>query len=167
MIQNALNSKMQTGEIIIYQAQDGQTAIDVKLKNDTLWLNLNQIAHLFERDKSVISRYLRNIYREGELIESSTVAKFATAQIEGKRTVFRDVEFYNLDTIISVGYRVNSHRGTQFRIWANKVRKEYLVKGYVVNEKRLKEQSWQLEQLKQTVRLLGNVLERRTICCIS
>lgn len=154
---------MKTGEIVIYQAQDGQTAIDVKLENDTLWLNLNQISELFERDKSVVSRHLKNIYKNGELNESSTVAKFATVQTEGKRTVSRDVEFYNLDTIISVGYRINSYRGTQFRIWANTVLKEYLIKGYAVNEKRLKEQSQQLEQLKQTVKLLGNVLENQPL----
>ncbi len=154
---------MQTGEIIIYQSQDGQTTIDVKLEKDTLWLNLNQITELFERDKSVISRHLKNIYKEGELDESSTVAKFATVRTEGKRTVSRDVEFYNLDTVISVGYRVNSYRGTQFRIWANKVVKEYLIKGYAVNEKRLKEQSQQLEQLKLTVKLLANVIEKQPL----
>lgn len=145
-------------QILIYQSNDGTATVDVKLQEDTLWLTLNQLAELFERDKSVISRHLRNIYDEGELERIATVAKNATVQIEGARKVGRELEFYNLDVIISVGYRVNSKRGTQFRIWANKVLKDHLIKGYSINERRLKEHNDQYNSLKQTVQLLGNVL---------
>ncbi|HMI02190.1 MAG TPA: RhuM family protein [Pedobacter sp.] len=154
---------MQTDQIIIYQTTDGQTAIDVKLENETIWLNLNQISALFSRDKSVISRHLKNIFDEEELDHQSTVAKNATVQIEGGVSKERVIEYFNLDVIISVGYRVNSKRGTQFRIWANKVLKEYLVKGYTVNEKRLKEQAEQLTNLKNTVALLSNVIENKEL----
>lgn len=154
---------MQTGEIIIYQAPDGQTSIDVKLENETLWLSLNAIATLFERDKSVISRHIKKIYADGELEEKATVAKKTTVQKEGKRKVNREIELYNLDVILSVGYTVNSIRGTQFRIWANKVLKDYLVKGYAINEKRLKDQSEQFENLIQIVKLLGYVVENITL----
>jgi prophage maintenance system killer protein len=151
------------GEIVFYQSGAGENQIEVKLEDGTIWLNINQIAALFERDKSVISRHLANVYREGELDRESTVAKNATVQMEGDREVSREVEFYNLDAILSVGYRVNSLRGTQFRIWANQVLKEYLVKGYAVDKKRLLEQARQLEELKQTVKLLGNVIENKTL----
>lgn len=154
---------MTNDQIIIYQAPNGETSVNVKLQGDTLWLSLNQLADLFERDKSVISRHLRNIYDEGELDKTATVAKNATVQNEGERKVVRDVEFYNLDAIISLGYRVNSKRGTQFRIWANKVLKNYLVKGYAINEQRLKEQTQQFNSLKQTVNLLGNVLKNKEL----
>lgn len=112
-------------------------SIDVKLENDTVWLNLNQLSDLFERDKSVISRHLKNIYKTKELKESSTIAKFATVQTEGGREIKRDVTHYNLDAIISVGYRVNSKRATKFRKWATKILKSYLVEGYALNVKRL------------------------------
>jgi prophage maintenance system killer protein len=154
---------MTTDQIIIYQSNDGVTTVEVKLQEETLWLTLNQIASLFERDKSVISRHFRKIYEEGELDRIATVAKNATVQNEGERKIVRDVEFYNLDAIISIGYRVNSKRGTQFRIWANKVLKEYLVKGYSINEQRLKEQTEQFHSLKQTVNLLGNVLKNKEL----
>jgi len=151
---------MQTGEIIIYQSQNGQTSIDVRLEKETVWLTLNQLATLFNRDKSVISRHISNVFKESELASNSVVAKNATTGPDGKTY---QVEHFNLDVIISVGYRVKSPQGTQFRIWANKVLKDYLVKGYAVNERRLKEQSQQLEQLKQTVKLLGNVLENQPL----
>lgn len=154
---------MRTGEIIIFQSPDGQASIDVRLESDTVWLNLNQMAELFGRDKSVISRHIKNIYNENELDPQATVAKNATVQNEAGREVSRDIEYYNLDAIISVGYRVNSARGTQFRIWANKILKDYLVRGYALNEKRLKDQETQLDQLKQTVRLLGNVVENKDL----
>ncbi|WP_419802162.1 RhuM family protein [Mucilaginibacter sp.] len=154
---------MTNDQIIIYQSTDGTATVDVKLQEDTLWLTLNQLADLFERDKSVISRHLRNIYDEGELERTATVAKNATVQIEGERKVGRELEFYNLDVIISVGYRVNSKRGTQFRIWANKVLKDHLIKGYSINERRLKEHNDQYNSLKQTVQLLGNVLKSKEL----
>jgi len=121
---------MPQSTIKIYQAEDGKTKIDVKLKNDTVWLSLNQLSELFQRDKSVISRHIKNIFNEKELDKKSTVAKFAIVQKEGEREVVREIEHYNLDVIISVGYRVKSKRGVQFRIWANKIIKDYLVKGF-------------------------------------
>lgn len=122
------------GEIILYQSDDS-TQLEVRIENETVWLSLNQMSDLFERDKSVISRHIRNIFEEGELDHMSTVAKNATVQNEGGKDVLRQIEFYNLDVIISVGYRVKSKRGTQFRIWANSILKEYLMKGYVLNSR--------------------------------
>jgi hypothetical protein len=112
-------------QIIIYQTEDGQTKVDVRVENDTVWLSLNQLADLFQRDKSVISKHIKNLFSEGELEADSVVAKNATTAADGK---IYQVEFFNLDVIISVGYRVKSHRGTQFRIWATKRLKEYIVK---------------------------------------
>jgi len=145
-------------QIEIYQANNGEPEISVVLDNETVWLNLNQITTLFQRDKSVISRHITNIFKEKELDKNSTVAKNATVQLEGDREVVREIEFYNLDIIISIGYRIKSRRGTQFRIWANNVLKEYLIKGYSVNEKRLLQQNEQLKELQKTVKLLGEVL---------
>ncbi|WP_431213896.1 virulence RhuM family protein [Puia sp. P3] len=144
------------GDIIFYESGSDSGRIEVKLENETVWLSLNQIAVLFDKNKSVISRHLSNVYRDGELDKASTVAKNATVQNEGGREITRDIEYYNLDAILSVGYRVNSIRGTQFRIWANKVLKDYLTKGYAIDQKRFKDQSRQLDELKQTVKLLGN-----------
>ncbi len=128
----------QNGEIIIYQSPDGNTRLDVRLVNDTIWLSIEQMAKLFDVDKSGISRHLKNVFEEGELSKKGTVAKFATVQQEGERRVARNIEFYNLDAIISVGYRVNSIRGTQFRIWATQRLKEYLIKGFAMDDERLK-----------------------------
>ena len=151
---------MNKGEIIIYQTSDGNTQLDVQLENETVWLSLNQISTLFERDKSVISRHIRNIYKEQELEEKATIAKNATVQNENGREVLRQIEYYNLDVIISVGYRVKSQRGTQFRIWANSVLKDYLIKGYAINQNAKTEQ---LEDLKKTVKLLSNVVNTKTL----
>jgi hypothetical protein len=126
------------GEILIYQTEDGLTKINVNLQNETVWLSLDQMAELFQRDKSTISRHIKNIFIEGELVRESTVANFATVQNEGDRQVKRNIEYYNLDVIISVGYRVKSFRGTQFRIWANSVLKEYIIKGFAMDDERLK-----------------------------
>jgi len=122
------------GEIIVYQSEDS-TQLEVRIESETVWLTLNQISVLFERDKSVISRHIKHVFDEQELDYISTVAKNATVQKEGGKDVLRHVEFYNLDVIISVGYRVKSKRGTQFRIWANSILKEYLMKGYVLNHR--------------------------------
>jgi len=154
---------MVQSHIEIYQAEDGKTEIAVRLVEETVWLNLMQMTDLFQRDKSVISRHIRNIFKEEELNRNSTVANFATVQIEGNREVERTIEFYNLDVIISVGYRIRSQRGTQFRIWANKVLKDYLIRGYSINEKRIKEQNEQLKELQQTAKMLGNVLDHKKI----
>ena len=126
------------GEVIIYQTDDGLSKIEVNLKNETVWLSLDQMAELFQRDKSTVSRHINNIFKEGELKREATVANFATVQLEGDRTVKRNIEYYNLDVIISVGYRVKSIRGTQFRIWANSVLKEYIIKGFAMDDDRLK-----------------------------
>jgi hypothetical protein len=125
-------------EIIIYQTEDGQTKIEVAMEEDTVWLSQTQMCELFQRDKSVISRHINNIFKEGELKRDSTVAKNAIVQNEGNRNVRREVEYYNLDVIISVGYRVKSHRGTQFRIWATERLREYIIKGFTMNDELLK-----------------------------
>jgi hypothetical protein len=122
-------------EIILYQSGELSEHIEVRLFDETIWLTLNQIAQLFNRDKSVISRHLKNIYQEEELSQESTVAKNATVQIESGRKVQREIDYYNLDAILSVGYRVNSKQGTQFRIWATNVLKDYLLKGYALNQR--------------------------------
>lgn len=142
-------------EIIIYQNDNDEVQIEVQFENETFWLSLNQIATLFERDKSVISRHLNNIYKEGELDVDSTVAKSATVQHEGSRKVKRTIEYYNLDAILSVGYRVNSKRGTQFRQWATQRLKDFLIKGYAINQKRL-------DELQQTVQLIQKSIDEDT-----
>lgn len=124
--------------IILYQTPDGVTKVEVTLQNETVWLSMDQMAELFQRNKSTISRHIKNIFDSGELSADSTVAFFATVQNEGSRNVSREIAFYNLDMIISVGYRVNSHRGVQFRIWATQVLKEFLVKGFAMNDDLLK-----------------------------
>jgi hypothetical protein len=131
------------GEFILYQTEDGRTRLDVRFQGDNVWLSLNQLADLFQRDKSVISRHIKNVFEEGELQQAGTVAKSATVQTEGRKQVTRSIEFYNLDVIISVGYRVKSHRGVQFRIWATQRLREYLVKGFVMDDERLKNPSGQ------------------------
>ena len=147
------------GNIIIYQTKDGQTLIDVRLENETVWINRQQMAELFDRDVKTIGKHITNALKE-ELKEIPTVAKFATVQQEGERSVTRQVEYYNLEMITSIGYRVKSQQGIQFRIWANKVLKEYLIKGYVINEQA---KAQQLADLKNTVRLLSNVIEHKEL----
>lgn len=127
------------GEFLFYQAEDGRIRLQVRVQQETVWLSLNQMAELFQRDKSVVSKHIKNVFTEGELKPEATVAKFATVQTEGGRTVSREIEFYNLDVIISVGYRVKSLRGTQFRIWATQRLREYIVKGFTMDDERLKQ----------------------------
>ncbi|MDF1592915.1 MAG: RhuM family protein [Desulfobacterales bacterium] len=134
-----LPEKSHNSEIILYQTEDGKTKVQVRLMGETVWLSLNQMAELFQRDKSVISKHIRNIYLEGELQAEATVAKFATVHSEGSRQVSRTIDYYNLDVIISVGYRVKSHRGTQFRIWATQRLREYIIKGFTLDDERLKQ----------------------------
>jgi prophage maintenance system killer protein len=141
------------GEIVLYKAPNGATALVVRLEQDTVWLNLNQIADLFMRDKSVISRHLANIFKTKELERNSVVAFFATTGPDGK---IYQVEYFNLDAVLSVGYRVNSKRGTQFRIWATSVLREHIVKGYTENARRLKE-------LRQSLQLVEHVLDRHEV----
>ena len=129
---------MDKGQFLLYQTPDGDSQIEVKLQDDTVWLSLDQMAELFQRNKSTISRHIKNVLEDGELQEEATIANFATVQNEGIRKVERAIAYYNLDMIISVGYRVHSYRGVQFRIWATKVLKEYIVKGFAMNDGLLK-----------------------------
>ena len=122
-------------QMIIYQTDDGAVKVDVRMQNDTVWLSLDLMAELFQRDKSTISRHIKNIFSEGELLHDSVVANCATTAADGKTY---QVEYYNLDVIISVGYRVKSQRGTQFRIWATKRLNEYIRKGFTLDDQRLK-----------------------------
>lgn len=144
--------------IVIFQTDNEGITVDVKLDQDTVWLNLNQITQLFERDKSVISRHLKNVFREEELDQSAVVVKFATTASDNK---IYQVEYYNLDAIISVGYRVNSKRGTQFRQWASRVLKEHLVQGYSFHQQRLYEKG--LGDLKRAMELLSQTLHRQSL----
>ena len=129
---------MDKGQFLLYLTPDGDSQIEVKLQNDTVWLSLDQMAELFQRNKSTISRHIKNVLEDGELQEEATIANFATVQNEGTRKVERVIAYYNLDMIISVGYRVHSYRGVQFRIWATKILKEYIVKGFAMNDDLLK-----------------------------
>jgi len=133
-----MDEKNRKSDIIIYTTDDGLAKIETTFDGDTVWLSIDQMAELFQRDKSTISRHIKNVYSEGELIREATVAKFTTVQMEGNRQVTRDIEYYNLDVIISVGYRVKSKRGTQFRIWATGILKEYMRKGFALDDERLK-----------------------------
>lgn len=127
------------GQILLYQTPDGEARIEVRLQGETVWLNLDQMAELFQRNKSTISRHIRNVFEEGELRKETTVAKFATVVNRGIRGEVEDqIVYYNLDMIISVGYRVHSYRGVQFRMWATRVLKEYIVKGFALNDDLLK-----------------------------
>jgi len=146
------------GELIVYQSEDGSAEVDVRLQNETVWLSLNQMAELFGRDKSVISRHLRNIFQTEELERNAVVAKNATTATDGKTY---QVDFYNLDAIISVGYRVNSIRGNRFRIWATSVLKDHLVKGYTFNQKRLTEKG--LGEVRQVLELLSKSLQSHAL----
>jgi hypothetical protein len=127
-----------TGQLVLYRTEDGRTHIKVRLIQESVWLTLNQIADLFQRDKSVISKHIKHIF-EGELDPARTVAKFATVQTEGSRSVTREIEFYRLEVILAVGYRVKSPRGTQFRQWATAQLEQYLVKGFAMDDERLKQ----------------------------
>ncbi len=142
-------------DIIIYQNKEGNIKLDVHLQNETVWINRQQMANLFNRDVKTIGKHINNVFEEGELDKSSTVAKFATVQLEGEREVERLIEYYNLDVIISVGYRVKSVQGTQFRIWATKRIHEYIVKGFTLDDERLKQEggrSRYFEELLQRIR---------------
>lgn len=152
---------MNTGEIIIYQAADGQTQLDVRLENDTIWLTQKQIAELFGTKRPAVTKHLKNIFAAGELEQQSTCSILEHMGNEGKQRY--QTVFYNLDAVLSVGYRVNSKNATQFRIWANRVLKEYLVKGYALNQNAKAEQ---LEEFKNAVKLMANVLESHPLTAI-
>ena len=150
---------MNNSSIIIYQAEDGQTEVQVRFENETVWLSQKQMAQLFDKDTDTIGLHLKNIYISRELDEVSTTEESSVVQLEGNRKVKRQIKYYNLDAIISVGYRVNSKHGIQFRIWANKILKEYLIKGFSINEKRLTHQNKELRELQDSVKILGNILD--------
>jgi hypothetical protein len=142
--------------VAIYQSADGLIATEVKLQDETVWLTQRQMGELFASTAENVLMHLKNIYQDGELAESATTKDFLVVQQEGTRQVRRSLKHYNLDAIISVGYRVNSRKGTQFRIWATNVLRQHLVQGYTVHERRLKE-------LNQAVRLIADVAQRRTL----
>ena len=151
---------MEQNQIIIYQTEDGQTQIDVRLENETVWLTQAQMAELFQTDRTSIVRHINNIYKSEELERESTCAKIAQVQIEGKRTVRRNIPYFNLDMIISVGYRINSKRGIRFRQWANRILKQYLIQGYAINERIRHEQ---IAELRQLVGMLGRTIQSQPL----
>lgn len=151
-----INTSELSDNIIIYQAENGEIRLDVKINNDTVWLTQAQMSELFQKDRTVIGRHINNIYKEGELEKKITCAKFAHVGYEGDQKY--ETSLYNLDVIISVGYRVKSKRGTQFRIWANKILKEYIIKGYAINQKIKLER---YEELKDIVRILGKTIKNQ------
>jgi prophage maintenance system killer protein len=144
------------GEILLYKTPEGDTQIDVKLKEETVWLTQKQMSTLFQKNVRTINEHIKNVFTEGELSQNSVIRKFRITAADGKSY---NTNFYNLDVIISVGYRVKSKRGTQFRIWANKVLKDYLTKGYVLNERRLKEQTERIKELEKTLDIFSKVTE--------
>ena len=145
-------------KIIIYQSEDGKTQLDVKLEGETVWLTQAQMVELFQTSKQNVSLHINNIYKEGELGKEATVKDYLTVQSEGARTIHRRVKYYNLDMIISVGYRVNTKRGIRFRQWANSVLKQYLVKGYAINENIHKQQ---IAELRQLVQVVGRTIQQQ------
>lgn len=152
-----------TGQIAIYQTPDGQTQIDVRFEQDTFWLSQAQMAEVFDKDSDTIGLHLRNIYESGELNEGATTEDSSVVRQEGKRQVRRSIRFYNLDAAISVGYRVNSRKGTQFRIWATQRLREYLVQGYSLNQQRLEAQQEKLAELKQAIALSARLIHNKNL----
>lgn len=156
-----MDKELQKGEIVIYTSEDGSISLDTKLENDTIWLTQKQMAELFGVKTPAINKHLNNIYNEGELDKNATVSILEIVQKEGNRDILRKIAFYNLDAVISVGYRVNSSRATQFRIWATNTLREYLTKGYVINEKMLKNQQNKIQTLQSTVSLLTRSIQNQ------
>jgi len=163
MKKNNINKDINRGEIAIYHISKKEIGLKVRFEKESVWLNLNQIADLFDADKSGISRHIKNIYQNKELKKSLTVAKIATVQIEGNREIKRDIEYYNLDVVLSVGYRVNSKRATQFRVWATKILKNYLIRGYVVNQKQLLEAKEKFRELQTVITFLEDKAKKKQL----
>ncbi len=157
-----MEEEQKKGEIIIYERKDG-AHFEVTLADETIWLSQAQIANLFVVKKAAVSKHVKNIYADGELGKRATVSKRETVQREGGRLIRRSIEYYNLDMIIAIGYRVNSKRATQFRIWATGVLRDHVLKGYTVNEKRLKEAQSKVKELEKTVTLLRGVIRSRAV----
>ena len=158
MYNRFMDKELQKGEIIIYTSEDGSISLDTKLENDTIWLTQKQMAELFDKNIRTVNEHINNIFKEGELDKISVIRNFRITASDGKQY---DTNFYNLDVIISVGYRVKSLRGTQFRIWATNTLKEYLTKGYVINEKMLKTQQNKIQMLQSTVNLLKRSIQNQ------
>ncbi len=150
-------------QITIYQSADGSVQLEVTLDQDTVWLTQRQLSSLFDKDVRTINEHIRNVLAEQELAAEATIRKFRIVQQEGERKVNREIEHYNLDMIISVGYRVNSKKGTQFRIWASSVLKQYLVQGYALNEQKLQEQQQKLADLKQAIALSSRLFQQQNL----
>ncbi|MDH2918249.1 MAG: RhuM family protein [Sideroxydans sp.] len=148
-------------EVLIYASESGQTQVDVRLDAETVWLTQEQMAALFGRERSVVTKHLRNVFKEGELDATATCAKFAQVQNEGGRNVTRDIEYYNLDVIISVGYRVKSTQAVQFRQWATRTLREHLVQGYTLNSTRLAERG--INEAQQAIELLARTLNNQAL----
>ncbi len=151
------------GEILFYKTEDGRTSLEVRLEKDTIWLSQKQMAELFDRDSDTVGLHIRNIYEEDELQKTVTTEDFSVVQLEGKRKVKRSISFFNLDVIISVGYRVKSKRGTDFRIWATQVLREHILKGYTINERRLQAEVKRLHELEDAVNLMGRILSEKNV----
>ncbi len=150
-------------QITIYQSTDGSVQLEVTLDQDTVWLTQRQLSSLFDKDVRTINEHIRNVLAEQELAAEATIRKFRIVQQEGERKVNREIEHYNLDMIISVGYRVNSKKGTQFRIWASHVLKQFLVQGYALNEQKLQEQQQKLADLKQAIALSSRLFQQQDL----
>jgi prophage maintenance system killer protein len=159
--ENAMNQS--TGQITIYQSADGSIATEVRLEGDTVWLSQKQMADLFDKDVRTINEHVVNVFDEGELARGATIRNFRIVRQEGKRRVERDIEHYNLDVIISVGYRVKSKQGTQFRIWANRVLKDHLVQGYTLNQQRLEAQQEKMDELRQAIALSARLIYNKNL----
>jgi len=153
----------ENNEIVIYTTPDGKETFEVNLKKDTVWLSQKEMANLFEKDSDTVGLHIKNIFSTKELDEKSTTEDSSVVQLEGKREVRRKIKFYNLDVIISVGYRVNSKRGTQFRIWATNVLKEHLIQGYTINEKRMSEDRAKLIEFQKTSRIMERLLQNEAL----
>ena len=147
-----------TGDIVIYTSADGTVQTEVRMESDTLWLTQYQLEELFDTERTSVVKHIKNILDSAELEKQATCAKYAQVRQEGTRQVKRNIQYYNLDMILSVGYRVNSKRGTQFRIWANRILKEHLVKGYTINQKRLLEQQQRIEELRGSIAMVERSL---------
>jgi len=154
---------MNNSEINIFKSEDGKTEIEVKIDNETVWLNQYQISELFLTDRTSILRHISNIYKTKELDKKATCAIFAQVRKEGNREIIRKINVYNLDVILSVGYKVNSERGRQFRIWASAVLSDYLIKGYALDKRKLKEQNDKLKELQESVKILGKVISYKAL----
>jgi prophage maintenance system killer protein len=157
---------MEESSIKIFQTENGKTEIQVVVQSETVWLSQKQMADLFEKDSDTIGVHLRNIYKSGELLEKATTEKYSVVQKEGNRNVTRTIKLYNLDAIISTGYRVNSKRGIQFRIWANQIIKDYLISGFALNERRLSSQNEQLKSLKESVLILTKIVNQKKLSAV-